>query len=161
MSNIYRTCPTRTATGMSSVSNVQSAAALWWKRPFLPRMICCSALNAMQMIIPPSAMLARKQSCQVSWYSDNDDELWWWINFKYDLLRQWKPHVLKLLRKDKTKQTQDQENQLVANDCLKFIFFIGFAQFKCLSINFSYWRNIFKFWEIWLFLYLQRIWCDS
>lgn len=63
--NIYRTCPTRIATGMSSASSVQSAAALWWKRPLPPRMICCSALNATPMIIPPNAPLARKPSCQV------------------------------------------------------------------------------------------------
>lgn len=60
-----RTCPTRIATGMRSVSNVRSAAALWWKRPLRLRMICCSALNATPTIILPSAPAARKPSCQV------------------------------------------------------------------------------------------------
>lgn len=86
MSNIYRTCPTRIATGTSSASSVQSAAALWWKRLLLPRMICCSALNATPMIIPPSAPPARKPSCQVNWDSDdnNDDEHGWTITPKID-----------------------------------------------------------------------------
>lgn len=54
---------------MSSASSVPSAAALWWKRPLQPRMICCSALNATPMIIPPSAAPARKLSCQVHYHT--------------------------------------------------------------------------------------------
>lgn len=57
---------------MSSVSSAQSAAALWWKRPSLPRTICCSAPNAMPTTTPPSAPPATKPSCQVDWCDDSD-----------------------------------------------------------------------------------------
>lgn len=74
--NIYRICPTRIATGMSSVSSVQSAAALWWKRPLLPRMTCCSAPSATPTTTLPSAPPARKPSCQVGW-AHGKREGWW------------------------------------------------------------------------------------
>ena len=70
--NINRTCPTRIATGTTSVSSVQSVTALWWKRPLPPRRMCCSALNATPTTIPPSAPHARKPSCQVCWDDDDD-----------------------------------------------------------------------------------------
>lgn len=63
--NVDRTCPIRIATGMSSASSVPSAAALWWKKPLLPRMSYCSALSATPMSTPPSVPPARKPSCQV------------------------------------------------------------------------------------------------
>lgn len=62
---IYRTCPTRIVIGMTSVSNVPSAAAHWWKKHLQPRMIYCCAPNVTPMIIPPNATTARKPSCQV------------------------------------------------------------------------------------------------
>lgn len=67
--NIYRTCPTRIATGTSNASSVPSAAALWWKRLLPPRMICCCAQNAMPMIIPQSVPPAKKPSCQVHYHA--------------------------------------------------------------------------------------------
>lgn len=62
---IYRTCPTRIVIGMTSVSNVPSAVAHWWKKHLQPRMIYCCAPNATPMIIPQNATTARKPSCQV------------------------------------------------------------------------------------------------
>lgn len=55
-----RICPTRTATGMRTVSSVSSASALWWTSPSPPRMSSSSVLSATPMSTPPSATSARK-----------------------------------------------------------------------------------------------------
>lgn len=60
-----RICPTRTVTGTRTVSSASSASARWWTSPSPPRMSSSSAPSATPMSIPPSAMSARRPSCQV------------------------------------------------------------------------------------------------
>lgn len=62
---VYRTCPTRTDTGMRPVSNAFGARAHWWTSPSLPRRTSCCARTATPTSTPPSVRNARRPSCQV------------------------------------------------------------------------------------------------